>query len=465
MPTTLYTRTLSGQTIVATPLPGPPGHFVVTDMDFAHYPTTTLRLHITGGQSTLDDDPPNHDGGGITAIVADPGQPQTGGVLTGVVATLKNLPAETNSSPGSGDGYGFQDFNVNGLGTPPTYIDFTGPGVAKSLYFWAPASTPHGDNITAYFKDYTILLESLAPPAPTATIDSPSAGAMDPTAPIVYDAVAPAGFVSTEATVTDFSGLPVLVYSTAGGFAPGYNGTVAAITNGFRVTINPPSGAWPSGPLSIHVEVDDSTPASATADRAWTVDTRDLSAQAAGRVIVQYRASTKLLAEIGAHAAIWQQIKDCLLVIPTLDDNTIATGVNLDVNGQIVGEDRNLSNGDIADDGEYLVMIQARITRNGAITTNPALEDMLANMFGVAVQLTDYGGMSVAYVIFREPTSDEIAVLDEDILARSMGVKVSRSWVPATGYFGFAENPNALGFADDSGGYPGTGGGELAVDF
>lgn len=154
----LYVRTLSGETIVATPLPGPPGHFVVTDMNFASYGTGNMRLSILGGQSTLDDNLDH--AGAITAVIADPGQPQTGGSLTGVVATLQNFPEEINSSPGNGDGYLPGDFTLT-IFPFSSYVDFVGPGVAKSLYFWAPPSIPGAHNVTAYFKDYVITLDSL----------------------------------------------------------------------------------------------------------------------------------------------------------------------------------------------------------------------------------------------------------------------------------------------------------------
>jgi hypothetical protein len=202
---------------------------------------------------------------------------------------------------------------------------------------------------------------------------------------------------------------------------------------------------------------------SASALRTWTVSAPSGAyvSQARSRVIVQYRQSQKLLKAIDSMALLGQQIDDVLRVLPTLDDIATAGGVNLDLIGELVGQTRELANGDIASDAQYRVLIGARITRNnGRVSAEDYLET-LVTFFGAKVVLSDNGGMAISYTVLRAPTADEIAVLNEDIVARPMGVKVTRSFVSAIPYFGFQGDPNAGGFSD----HTGTVGAPLAQEF
>lgn len=138
-------------------------------------------------------------------------------------------------------------------------------------------------------------------------------------------------------------------------------------------------------------------------------------------------------------------IRETLLAIPPLDDPAGAGGVNLDVTADLVGQSRVRSTGDVSTDAELRVLIGARISRNNARVATADYLRALVQLFDAEVRIGLDTGMSLAYVVMREPTADEITVLNEDIVARPMGVRVSRSFVPDD-FFGFAANPDASGF-------------------
>lgn len=307
-----------------------------TGADFASYGTGTLRIaatmdvHCVGsfGSNVMD------------ILVSDPGQASSGDFIGGTgsiaMATLATF-------------IGSLTYVSKDLG----HSDFTGPGSAKSVYVYPPATFA-------------------------------------------------AGFAETDAK---FKNLQILIYSEGGG--------TESATETESFTVAAPSGA--------------------------------LVTQARSRVILQYQNSPKLLKEIELHAMIGQQVMDFFATLPPLDDPANASGVNLDVDGEIVGQGRLLSDGTIATDGQYRVLIAMKGARNVARVSSADYLAGLVALFGAPVRLADHGGMAISYVVMREPTADEVSVLDADIVPRPMGVKVTRAWAPAI-YFGFAEDPGASGF-------------------
>lgn len=187
---------------------------------------------------------------------------------------------------------------------------------------------------------------------------------------------------------------------------------------------------------------------------------QDQTALARARVISQYRNSQKLLATLDALVAHLQDIEDVLTVIPTLDDPAIATGVNLDVTGDLVGQSRLLINGDVVNDTQYRLLIAARIARNTSHGTGPEIIAELETIFGVEVRFSDLGGMAISISVGRIPTADEIAVLQADILPRPMGVKLFTQY-HAAGAFGFDDTPGATTFSENGGASVGTGFAEI----
>jgi hypothetical protein len=172
----------------------------------------------------------------------------------------------------------------------------------------------------------------------------------------------------------------------------------------------------------------------------------DHVAQAAQRVAIQYARSTHLQAIIAAHAGNAQLIEDCLVSIPPLDDPALATGVNLDVTGDLVGLGRVLSDGTVPNDATYRIYIAMQILRNSSIGSSPQFVAALTAVFGVTpVRYYDLGHMSVGIEVGTgvRPSSDIIALLDDGPMPRAMGVGVSRVWYDATDYFAFEEDVGA----------------------
>jgi hypothetical protein len=182
-------------------------------------------------------------------------------------------------------------------------------------------------------------------------------------------------------------------------------------------------------------------------------DAKDYGGQAHSRILLQYKQSTKLLAFIDALMAPVQNIDDTLRSIPQLDDLDIATGVNLGVTAELVGQIRDLINGSSALDAELRILAKARITRNTSHATGPDIIKILAAVFAAPVIFADYGGMAIGYAIGRTVTADEKAILNSGaggtILARPMGVFVTQQFFDATGdYFGFDDTPGAKTFGE-----------------
>jgi len=176
-------------------------------------------------------------------------------------------------------------------------------------------------------------------------------------------------------------------------------------------------------------------------------------AQAASRVIIQYRQSTRLLGFIYALMDFCQEIDNVLLQIEPLDDIDLASDRNLATTGELVGQLRELVNGDVALDPQLRILIKARITRNAAKATGPDILAILSQVFDAPIILTDYGGMAIGYAIGRVVTSAEAAVLNGGaggtILARPMGVFVTQQFFDAAGdFFGFDDTPGAKPFGE-----------------
>jgi hypothetical protein len=178
----------------------------------------------------------------------------------------------------------------------------------------------------------------------------------------------------------------------------------------------------------------------------------DQKALAANRVLLQYKvAAPNLNAFIATIADRCQEAANALVTTPTLDDPSIAAGHNLDVTAEIVGQARELLNGDFVTDAQLRLLIQARIARNTSHATGEDLIAGLALIFpGAPIRYFDLGGMTISYLIGAVLTADDVAVLSGDILPRPAGVEINpRAYFDPAAYFGFAEDPNAKGFADD----------------
>jgi hypothetical protein len=186
----------------------------------------------------------------------------------------------------------------------------------------------------------------------------------------------------------------------------------------------------------------------------------DHVAETTGEIISQYSKAARLIATATAFASAMQKLEDCAVSIPQLDDPAIATGVNLDVTGNLVGQSRVLSDGTILSDAMYRLLIALRITRNSSIGSSPAFLDYLTFVFQTYVsgstpfRYYDVGGMAVGIEVGSgaAPSADQIALLDDGPSPRAMGVSVGREWYDPTEWFGFAEDTRtgAKGFGLES---------------
>jgi hypothetical protein len=178
---------------------------------------------------------------------------------------------------------------------------------------------------------------------------------------------------------------------------------------------------------------------------------QDYDAQAQAEVLTQYKESPKLKATITALMSGWQAIEDCLVTIPGLRDPDVATGVNLDRVGELVGQSRVLTTGTELDDADYRVFIALRILRNRSIGSGPEFVAALeAILDPIPFRFVDLGGMAVLVEIATgaPPTDDQIAALDHGPVPRAMAVGVGRVWYDPDSVFGFDGDDEALGFGE-----------------
>lgn len=192
----------------------------------------------------------------------------------------------------------------------------------------------------------------------------------------------------------------------------------------------------------------------------------DYVAEARGHIIRQYRESPRLVATVEALAAQGQAMEEQLVLIPPMDDPALAGDVNLDVTGDLIGQSRVLLNGTELDDANYRILIAMRILRNKAIGSGPEFVAALEAVFGTTpFRFVDIGHMAVIVELGTgaAPSSDEVALLDGGPMPRAMAVGVGRRWYDPASYFGFIEDPSALGFAEI--GDPPPPGGHLADSF
>ncbi len=212
-------------------------------------------------------------------------------------------------------------------------------------------------------------------------------------------------------------------------------------------------------------------------------------------LIKQYWEKPLAYAEISAQAATWETVRDGVSAFSDEFDLDQAMGAQLDIIGKIVGIPRNIpfviikiafgfaenpdargfddkfeTVADIApfldkfeptrtplelDDSDYRFFIRARIAANigSAIMvsdTRVSLQDVIFTQFDGEAYEIDRRDMSLA--LYVSPSFDSVrlrAIQQLDLLPKPQGVRYSIIIQAAPGEtFGFADNPNALGFGD-----------------
>lgn len=217
----------------------------------------------------------------------------------------------------------------------------------------------------------------------------------------------------------------------------------------------------------------------------------DHAALAETRIATQYKRSTKFRAFIAALMARAQELEDVFQKIALWRNIDDAEGVALDVIGDIVGvsriiddvilteyfgfdgftlaatfgeegdpsvgarfreEDETNTGSSVLADPEYRLLIKAKIVRNHSTGTNDNILAGLSYLFGgVPTGILDSGGMQIDVAIGRPLTNVEVALVSSlDILPRPAGVRIN-GVVTYFGeqYFGFDDQPGAMGFGDE----------------
>lgn len=208
------------------------------------------------------------------------------------------------------------------------------------------------------------------------------------------------------------------------------------------------------------------------------------------RIALQYSESEKFRAWISALMGFAQELETSYQQIALQTDIDIATGVNLDVIGDIVGVSRiipasiavqffgfeaqpgatvfgeegtaigarfrNEGESDVAtsvlQDPEFRLLIRAKIIKNHSRGTT---EDLLAGLAYLAntdaAVVEDLGDMAIGVAIGRLLTFQEVALIATlDILPRPDGVRIAwRAMYDAEKYFGFDGQPNAKPFGEE----------------
>lgn len=169
---------------------------------------------------------------------------------------------------------------------------------------------------------------------------------------------------------------------------------------------------------------------------------KDHDTQAASRVAMQYADKPRFMATVALHAEAAQGIEDCAVTIPLLDDPDIATGVNLDVTGELVGQGRVLLDGTVSSDAFYRTLIAARILRNRSKATSPEFIAALeAIVFSGAFRFYDLGHMTIGIEVAGEPNSNQKALIEGGPIPKAAGVGVIKLWYVDANFFGFQGDP------------------------
>lgn len=210
------------------------------------------------------------------------------------------------------------------------------------------------------------------------------------------------------------------------------------------------------------------------------------------RVAQQYKQSPKFLATLRAILSQSNEIEAAQQQLLFLADYTTMLGVNLDTIGKIVGQTRYLLNtillpffgfaddagaGTFGEEGfpaigarfyeegenpfatsvlsdlEFRLLIQSRIIRNASRSTPEDILNALSFLFSTnIVNIDDNGGMAIQLAVGVSLTAIQKIIIEQlDILPRPAGVKITGLVsYNSSAYFGFADQPNALPFSEET---------------
>ena len=172
----------------------------------------------------------------------------------------------------------------------------------------------------------------------------------------------------------------------------------------------------------------------------------DITDKGLGRLAFQYADSTKFKEYISAFLAEFEELETSRLQLlnERLLDN--AEGSQLDDIGDLVGQPRP----DGANDDLYLLYIRARIVQNRTAQTAEETIYLISFMLGGSeVRYFLFADLLPAYEIYRELTAIEEQVLADLPLLLGIFPAYFVISIPSE-TFGFSDDPDALGFGDDT---------------
>lgn len=172
----------------------------------------------------------------------------------------------------------------------------------------------------------------------------------------------------------------------------------------------------------------------------------DYDDRAVERLLSQFQGKVRIEALVKACAAAVQEVED--LLIRLIDETTFenATGVHLDAWGALVGEQRlGLS------DADYRTFIAARVLANRCLGTTDEMIRIFDLIDGVGT-VREWRLLWAGFELYSyRPPGDLLSDALKRRIVRMMqsikplGVSMELFQVPH-GYFGWSEDPDALGF-------------------
>lgn len=191
------------------------------------------------------------------------------------------------------------------------------------------------------------------------------------------------------------------------------------------------------------------------------VATIDHVALGLSRVAMQYQASPNFIAYLTAILSLDNELEGVFQQIAQQVDIDVASGVNLDTIGVIVGISRVLPGGprnplppdqSILTDAQYRLLLRAKIVKNHSRGTNEDLLKGLMYVFGTAsAAIDDNNDMTVSIGVGKVLNTVEQVMLNLlDILPRPAGVQIRyRAMYDINNHFDFMGQAHALGFGEE----------------
>lgn len=164
---------------------------------------------------------------------------------------------------------------------------------------------------------------------------------------------------------------------------------------------------------------------------------------AESRIATQFRESENFINYIGALLVEADTLEEVFFEILTERFLDTAIGVQLDIIGVIVGQDR----GDLSDDDDYRLFIRARIIKN---STSSTPEDIISQInFILDVPLVIFIDGDTKYEVFigRALTPSEKSFIASDLIPKTAGVLASYvAEFDVNDFFSFLGIPGGSGF-------------------